>query len=566
MIKAKILKRMNTIKIILFFTMMVTVLSSCEDIMEPKPLDGAYTDDFVWSNPTYARGVLYSSYLSIPYSSAIMPGSDFLAIATDDAVSNNLSSANRNFSLGQLSSSFNVINCWGADYELLRNVNDFLENGLELRYMEDPEVNARMLDLYKGEALFMRAYLHFKLLKYYGGQVDGIPMGIPIVTEVLEAESEDKIIRPSYMETVRQIYSDCDSAYKYLPKVYSGNDQVDGEKHEGGATKGAAKTLKAIAALFASSPAYSVDEALKSKKWEDAVNYAMEAILEIDGVVSYNAIKRNFSAPGGEDVIWRGRFFSDYNLETKNFPPSYYGQGSTNPTKDLVDAFPDYFGYPKGHERYNERFKDPRLGEYILLNDATFNGVKIETFEGGKDSREVSQYGTRSGYYLKKFLAKGAELHPEKKGAQNTFNPIFSKTELYFALAEALNEFHQDPNGKTDGVSSVDIMKKLRKRAFVIDMYMGEIASAGYNEFRKFIKNERRVELCFEDKRFWDLRRWDEQVNNVDVHGVRITKESDGSFIEEEFVIETRKFNGASLPIPYKDALLLENVEQNDGW
>ena len=557
---------MNTLKPILIFTLIVSLFSSCEDIMEPQPLDGAYTDEFVWANPTYARGVLYASYLGIPYSSAIMPGNDYLAIATDDAVSNNLSSANRNFSLGRLSSSSNVIDTWAKDYELLRNINNFLENGLELRYMEDPEVNERMLERYRGEALFMRAYLHFKLLKYYGGKANGVAMGIPIITEVLGADDEQNIVRPTYLETAQQIYADCDEAYNYLPEVYSGTDQVDGERHEGGATKGAAKTLKAITALFAASPAYNLDEALKTENWENAVDYAMEAILEIDGMINLNAIKRNFSAPGGEDVVWRGRFFSNLNSEERNFPPSYYGQGRTNPTKDLVDAFPDYFGFPKGHASYNGAFRDPRLGEYILVNGATFNGEEIETFVGGKDSREVSQFGTRSGYYLKKLMAKGAELYPEKTGAQNTFNPILSKTELYFALAEALNEYHQDPKGTTNGFSSIAIMKKLRKRAFIIDLYMGEISNAGYEDFQKFIRNERRIELCFEDKRFWDLRRWDAEVDQVDVHGVHITKESDGTLIEEEFVIETRIFNGKSLPIPRKDALLLENVAQNDGW
>jgi hypothetical protein len=557
---------MNTLKPILIFTLIVALFSSCEDILEPQPLDGAYTDEFVWANPTYARGVLYASYLSIPYSSAIMPGVDFLAIATDDAVSNNLSTANRSFSIGQLSSSFNVIDCWAKDYELLRNVNDFLENGLQLRYMEDPEVNERMLERFRGEALFMRAYLHFKLLKYYGGKVNGVAMGIPIVTEVLGAGDQQNIVRPTYLETAQQIYADCDEAFNYLPEDYSGTDQVAGERHEGGATKGAAKTLKAITALFAASPANNLDEALKTENWENAVDYAMDAILEVDGMVNLNAIKRNFSSPSGEDVIWRGRFFSDYNLEGKNFPPSYYGQGRTNPSKDLVDAFPDYFGFPMGHAFYNGAFRDPRLGEYIFVNGATFNGEEIETFVGGKDSREVSQYGTRSGYYLKKFMAKGAELFPERKGAQNTFNPILSKTELYFALAEALNEYHQDPMGTTDGVSAKDIMTKLRKRAFIIDLYMGEISNAGYEEFQKFIRNERRVELCFEDKRFWDLRRWDTEVDQVEVHGVRITKESDGTLVEEEFVIETKSFNGKSLPIPYKDALLLENVPQNEGW
>ena len=147
----------------------------------------------------------------------------------------------------------------------------------------------------------MRAYLHFKLLKYYGGKANGVAMGIPIITEVLGADDEQNIVRPTYLETAQQIYADCDEAYNYLPEVYSGTDQVDGERHEGGATKGAAKTLKAITALFAASPAYNLDEALKTENWENAVDYAMEAILEIDGMINLNAIKRNFSAPGGED-------------------------------------------------------------------------------------------------------------------------------------------------------------------------------------------------------------------------------------------------------------------------
>src|SRR6056297_2614510 len=99
-------------KRIIYLLILILVLSvSCEDYLDPKPADGMYDEEFVWSNPTYARGVLMSAYRTLRGNFSYRAG-EFLEVATDDAVTNNLSSGMRNFSMGSLSPAFNYIDIW----------------------------------------------------------------------------------------------------------------------------------------------------------------------------------------------------------------------------------------------------------------------------------------------------------------------------------------------------------------------------------------------------------------------------------------------------------------------
>lgn len=79
---------------------------------------------------------------------------------------------------------------------------------------------------------------------------------------------------------------------------------------------------------------------------------------------------------------------------------------------------------------------------------------------------------------------------------------------------------------------------------------------------RELIRNERRLELCFEGHRFWDLRRWKADVN-VTVQGMSIT-----GGVYTVIDVESRNFKDYMYygPIPYSEVLKFSNLKQNQGW
>jgi hypothetical protein len=83
--------------------------------------------------------------------------------------------------------------------------------------------------------------------------------------------------------------------------------------------------------------------------------------------------------------------------------------------------------------------------------------------------------------------------------------------------------------------------------------------------FPDLIRNERRLEMCFENQRFWDLRRWKMvDVMGAPVHGVQVS--ADGT--EYNYVeVEQRNYQDYQVygPIPYGETLKYELI-QNEGW
>jgi len=79
---------------------------------------------------------------------------------------------------------------------------------------------------------------------------------------------------------------------------------------------------------------------------------------------------------------------------------------------------------------------------------------------------------------------------------------------------------------------------------------------------RELIRNERRLELCFEGHRFWDLRRWNMPLN-VPAMGTSIT-----GGVHTEIHVEDRIFpdHMRHAPIPYGEVLKFDQLRQNRGW
>jgi hypothetical protein len=143
-------------------------------------------------------------------------------------------------------------------------------------------------------------------------------------------------------------------------------------------------------------------------------------------------------------------------------------------------------------------------------------------------------------------------------------------------FAEAANKVVGPTDAAKFGLSAKDAIKYLRSRksydgaaGLATDPYLDEVSAAGEASFDQFIKNERRIETCFEGFRFYDLRRWGTPLAelNKPVHGAQIIKNTDGSFTYDLNVeVEDRQFPSHFLPIPYDEMLRMDKLVQNEGW
>ena len=170
---------------------------------------------------------------------------------------------------------------------------------------------------------------------------------------------------------------------------------------------------------------------------------------------------------------------------------------------------------------------------------------------------------TRKGYYLKKLLRQDVNANPNQIADQEHFETHIRYTEIYLNYAEAANEAW-GPNGSGKfGYSAKDVIAAIRKRAGITqpDGYINSINDK--ETMRKLIQNERRLELCFEGFRFWDLRRWKEDLTES-VKGVRISLSGEYSYFE----VEKRNYNNDYMhygPVPNNEVVRFD-IQQNKGW
>jgi hypothetical protein len=342
------------------------------------------------------------------------------------------------------------------------------------------------------------------------------------------------------------------------------------------------KALKSRLALLVASPAFnpSNDPAL----WETAANNAAELIAMVGGVSGLDSKGHTFYIKAQVDdaklnsgnnadineIIWRRPTFSDRARETTNFPPSLFGSGRINPTQNLVDAFPMANGYPINHPSSGFKpatpyaSRDPRLGLYIIYSGSTFKSTVINTGTGGGDNAvDAIQTSTRTGYYLKKLLREDVNANPASASNQDHYNTHIRYTEIFLNYAEAANEaFGPNGTGPNAPYTARQVIRAIRGRAGIpsADPYLASITTR--EALRDVIRNERRLELCFEGFRFWDLRRWKEDLT-VPARGVKI----DGTTFNY-FTVEERAFDNSYMhygPIPDKEVIKF-NLVQNNGW
>jgi hypothetical protein len=233
--------------------------------------------------------------------------------------------------------------------------------------------------------------------------------------------------------------------------------------------------------------------------------------------------------------------------------------------------------------------RDPRLENYVLYNGTTFrksliitgtypaiNGDKSET----DDNLNSTSNSTRTGYYLKKLLRDDVSPLSSSLIEQQHIYPRIRYTEIFLAYAEAANDAWGPKSDQAGaGFSAYDVIKAIRERAGLGtdeygralaegDVYLEECAG-DQTKMMNLIRNERRLELCFENKRFWDLRRWMLPLNET-VKGMRIDRNEETEELTYTIIdVEERRYDNSYQlygPIPKSEVLKWSNLKQNRGW
>jgi hypothetical protein len=582
----------------LFVLPAVLFISGCSDVLSPANENINEVED-MYDDASYAEGILVNAYTLLPGN-----GWTFTDVATDNAVSNDNSNTFRQMATGQWTADNNPVNEWKSSRAAIQYLNIFLANADSVQWADDEEVNKLFNRRMKGEAYGLRANFMYHLLRnhagWIGGDQSGELLGVPIVLDPQNKDSDFNKPRDTFEACMQQIYSDIEQARQLLTIDY-GNvgdasqlptkydtvnvnnyNRVFGDFGKQRMSGRIAMAIKAKAALLAASPVYNAGT---NTTWETTANYAGEVLdlnnglagLAPEGATWYdNASQINNLAAGSNppEIIWRTNTDGgSTDLEEQNFPPTLYGNGRINPTQDLVDVFPMESGYPIEHPNSNYdasapyQNRVPLLRDYILVNggQAGVNNTSITTAADGNtnDALNAVETSTRTGYYLKKLLRQQVNLDPTSTNSQIHYTPRLRYTEIYLAYAEAANEAW-GPNGMggSFSFSSYDVIEAIRARQGVSqpDQYMmNEINSTA--DMRELIRNVRRIELAFEGSRFWDLRRWNMDMTES-ADGVRI-KNGNHTIID----VEDRNYEGYMRygPVPYNEILKF-GLQQNYGW
>lgn len=590
----------NIIKLLV----LVFLFTACEDMLEPA-LENNRGLDAMYNEPTYAQGILANAYILLPYSST--PNSD---VATDDAVSNDNSNNYLMMATGSWTSSNNPLSQWQDRKNAIQYLNLFLENTDQVIWSKDEVISTMFNDRLKGEAYALRAVQMYYLLLAHGGWTSGGQLlGVPIVTESESAASDFNQSRNTYQECVDQILLDAEEAIQLLPLDYgdisnaeipdnyvalgvtnAGDyNRVNGNHMRGRITGRIVEAVCAQVALLSVSPAYGEGT---NVTWEEAAGYAAKVLDRIDGVsglaanggtwyANISEIEGLASGVNPAEIIWRGDIGQNNDWEADNFPPSLYGEGRINPTQNLIDAFPMVNGYPiadavSSYESANPYAnRDPRLSNYIVVNESTQgpNGDVIVTATYGTNNDAINKesgISTRTGYYLRKLLRYDCNPNPEFDTEQKHYTARIRYTELFLAYAEAANEAWGPTGTGGHSYSAYDVIKAIRERAGIgtdnNDEYL-ESVKGDQDNMRELIRNERRLELCFENHRFWDLRRWKVSNLNETATGMQVEKPN-GTIIYTPVNVEARDYKDYMYhgPIPYGEIQKWSNLEQNEGW
>ena len=533
-----------------------TLMACNNDFLQDGSItEGNITEDQVWGNDSYARGFLNNAYFTIPSGFDLDGDGAMLAAASDEAVNSNVNSSINIFNNGTWGAARTINNVYSEMYEGLRKVNLFLVKApTAVIIPQDGLTLANDVKRLRGEAFFLRAMFHFELVRRFGS--------IPLATRVFSREEDLNLPRNTYQECVDQIVKDCDSAAVMLPSW----TQSWSAANRGRATKMAALALKSRLLLYAASPLFNTNNDVN--KWDLAAN-AAKAVIDSNRhslITPYINIFNFGAAAYNNEVIFATQASNRNDIEINNAPISFDGaKGRTNPTQEFVDAFEMTNGKPitdptAGYNPNNPyTLRDPRLALVVNYNGRLFKNRAVETFVDGADGLNKNVNATKTGYYMRKFLSEAVTWNQATNTSARRPWVVFRYAEILLNYAEALNE------SKGPVADVYKYVNLVRQRTGIGMPALP--AGLTKEQMRDRIQNERRVELCFEGHRFYDIRRWKQgDLLNKPVTGMSIIKTNTGTFTYTSFQVEQRVFTEKNYLFPFsqndinRQPALIQNV------
>lgn len=565
---------MNMRYLIILSVFLALAMSSCEDL--DQEVRTTLSEDQIYRSFSRTKSHLNGVYVSMPSGFLEVSGA-MMASASDEAEHTEEISGIHKFNVGSWGPYDNPDKAWNDLFQGVRRANAFLAMSDSIdwsTYLQNPtpenkaiyEKNLAESKRWKYEARFLRAYFYFELVKRYGG--------VPLFTEALSYDADlTSVARNTLSECFTFIVNESDSAAANLPLVYPLAEDL------GRATRAAALALKSRALLYKASElfnnttwagGYGNTELIsvtgdRAAAWKAAAD-AAKAVIDLTGLALDNNYKGLFQTFTSSEILFIRRGPSSNNFEIANYPIGYdMGRSGTTPTQDLVDAYEMLNGKAisdptSGYDPQNPYAnRDPRLAFSVVTNGSNFKDRPVEIWEGGRDGKGVP-LASRTGYYLRKYVDEGLNLLLNNKSVHSWH--IFRLAEIYLNYAEALNEY--DP-------SNADIkiyVDKVRQRTGVKMPVLP--AGLTQEEMRQRIRNERRVELAFEDHRLWDLRRWMVATDylNKPVKGMSIKQTAPGTYQYQVVDVENRVFVPKMYlyPIPQSELNVSKSWAQNPLW
>jgi starch-binding outer membrane protein, SusD/RagB family len=556
---------------IIYSAVIATAITSCKkDFLSVTPTDRV-TEGAVLSDSLLFEDYVYARYLGIRLQDKEGDGTNpgfgrgfeyaMWSSLTDESIYNNDDNTwlvQRGLLAPENTGIAGTI--WGRSYRGIKDCNYAIVN------LDTVPMSAPHKDLLLGELKFIRAFRYHDLIRNYGGVV---LMGDK-VTNLYEDNLQDESLfkRASLKESIDYVVAQLDEAAALLPTNNSGSWLP------GRATKGAALALKSRMLLYAASPLYA------SGTWQAAAT-AAQAVISLNKYNLYTGGYGNLFLNGDNGEAIFTRFYAKNaghtHLEIANGPNSYGGWGGNLPVQNLVDDYQMDNGKfitdaTSGYDPQNPYVgRDKRFYETILYNGASYRGNTIDSYlPGGKDSKDgPDNWNTsKTGYYLKKFMNDAYPL--QNPWGNAGFQPWYyiRFAEILLNFAEAANEAYGAdvvPSGST--LSARSAVNLVRQRVSMPDLAAG----LSQSQMRDAIRYERRVELAFEEHRFYDVRRWKiaDVTENKPAGGITVTKSGSTFTYATKVALDGRKFETKHywLPIPRAEIQASNNkITQNTGY
>ncbi len=598
----------------LYICLAVTlVLGSCKKFLDQVPDDVLTTED-IFQSKTYVNEYLAQIYANIPnelsqrfvtynYSGPWTAASDEAKYNWDFNYANQLNQSTWS------KTDDNVASFWSNWYKSIRNATDFIS---KIDNANAAEITNAEKNRYKAEARALRAMYYYWLLRMYGP--------VPIISNVISPDASLESIllaRAPFDSCVNYVVDQLDSAYAYLPA-----DPVNNEY--GRITKGIAKGYKAEALMLAASPLFNgntemaslknsdgtalISQTNDAGKWERAANAAKAFIDEFvpgkydlyvtDQSVSDPFVKAYYSCREVVTKEWNKEWifarsnsdnFTQYDRTPKHvgFTSDVQGGGALGATQAMVDA---YFmangraitdlqsGYvATGFSNFKAPFdieerstynpwtnREPRFYVGITYNNSYWLNqssndkqvVTVMEYSGNSGRSQSTSDVSPTGYIIRKNVVSNSN----SRGCV-----MLRLAQIYLDYAEALNEY--DPGN----VNILTYLNLVRSRAGVPLYGSGADAltiPSGQGAMRAAIRQERQVELAFENVRYFDCHRWKiaATTDNGAVYGMNMYKNGDEFY--QKTIMETRVFQQRDYlwPIPNNEVLKDELLVQNPGW